>query len=305
MSASPENNNYHVPNWVKTSAIVATGSLVVAGAIRGIVDGLPGVNDDRGYIEQEVQKVAPLDIAIKGIMVTDNEAHIRSKFFKLFGGFKADLTVPTETLFGAKGEGVKIEETPDGVTKVVIDAASIILFTRTNEAGRDQSADNARGISAMGDGIADQLNALRLPNWKGFDKNQQSDIARELAVRVVNRVDTKCAEAIFKSTDTPITAELVTAWTNETQKPTSLAGQVIFKAYQLEAERKGRDPQKVEVSFQGTPKFAETYESTYDSDVFPITQFDYEPTCKIAPNALSLKEGDITPSNPKTNEADK
>jgi len=293
--SSAENDNYNVPDWIKTGAVVAVGSLVVAGAIRTFVGGLPEVDSDHGYIKSEVQHVAPLDIEFKGIMVTDNEAHIRSKLFKLFGGFKADLKVPTETLFGAKGSGVLIEETPDGATKVSIDADSITLFTRMKEDEREQTADNARGISGMGDGIADQLDGLSLPNWKGFDKNQQSDIAKELAVRVVNRVDTKCAEAIFMPTDSPITAELVAVWTDQVQAPTSLAGQVIFKAYQIEAERKGRDPQKVEVSFRGTPDFKETYESTYDSKVFPITKFDYEPTCKIAPGALDLSETEIKP----------
>ena len=284
----------HQGTLLKIGTVVTAG-YVAFQALNGLIDGFPGSNQDHGHITTEVKHVAPLDLDCMTVMQAEVNGHIRSKLFGLFGGFTADIKTDTETLVCMHKAGVDINEQVDGTTNITIDAArSTVIFTRMDESKRQQTQSNANGISSFGDGIGSQLEALHLPLFGSFDKNEQADIGRELAIRMVNAVDTECTKQLWlppgSANSDPNIAKLLLP---NGSADKSVLEQMYGVAYAQDVARTGRDPKKMKLTIDGIPAFNNTYKSDYHSE-FKITKFDQQAACTIPASALEFDIATLT-----------
>lgn len=285
----------HLSRAAKIAASVA--ALAVGATIYSLVPGIPHPEAAaKGGVKSTVTRIEPLDVSYKADYDAVSKGYIEATLVGAgVGGYHCSEKVKTTTLMGARKDGATIS-TPDasGFQSITIDRSKMRLFTGADEASRDQRCDNNPGLSQVGSSIGgfldgSSLGLIHLPDISG---TQRSELGKELSERIVNNVEQKCGRAVL-GTETVTASSLISSQTpqeqanDEPSNQLTLGERAIVQAYREEAVQRGIDQAKVSVTFAGQPDFPETYKSTWHSDVFKISKYEYEPSCTVSATTLS------------------
>ena len=291
---APERAHFSRATKIATSAAALA---VAAAAIYSLVPGIPHPRAAaKGGIKSTVTRIEPLDVSYKADYEADSKGYIEATLVGAgVGGYHCSEKVKTTTLMGARKDGATIS-TPDasGFQSITIDRSKMRLFTGADEASRDQRCDNNPGLSQVGSSIGAFLDgsSLGLVHFPNVSSKQRSELGKELSERIVNNVEQKCGRAVL-GTETVTASSLHSSQTPQEQandEPSSqltLGERAIVQAYREEAVQRGINQAEVSVTFEGQPDFPETYQSTWHSDVFKISKYEYEPSCTVSATTLS------------------